>query len=170
MDRMSSIEMALMNEKTEMAYYQNESSRSKNPLAKSMFESLAKDEKEHMIRIENLHKKLVSNGSWPSDLPIKVKGTNIQKVLGALLKKQSSADHDQNDEQAIEKAIAFESKGEAFYRDLGAACENPMEKKFFVFLSEIEREHHLSLVDTLAYLKDPKSWMERHERAGLDGA
>ena len=71
---------------------------------------------------------------------------------------------------AIQKAIDFEARGEKFYEELAEACENPQEQQFFEFLSEIEREHRLSLVDTLAYLQDPQAWLEQHERITLDGA
>jgi rubrerythrin len=171
MDRMSSIEMAIKNEKTEMEYYLNEAKRSRNPLAKAMFENLARDEEEHMTRIRALHEKLTAQGSWPEDMPIEVAGTNITKTLNSLVGKQGSADdHDDDDIRALQKAIDFESKGAAFYADLAKACANPMESTFFQFLSRIEREHHLSLADSLSYLQDPENWMLQHERAGLDGA
>ena len=171
MDRMSSIELALKNEKTEMEFYQNEARRSKNPLARTMFENLAKDEEEHMTRIQGLHEKLVSGGSWPQDLPIEVRGTNVREVLEGLLQKQGShQNHERDDEQALQRAADFEAVGAKFYADLAEQCENPMEKNFFSFLSRIEKEHHLSVVDSLAYLRDPEAWLMEHERAGLDGA
>jgi rubrerythrin len=171
MDRMSSIELALKNERTEMDFYLNEARRSNNPLAQTMFKSLAQDEEEHMTRIRALHEKLVSGGSWPEDLPIEVQDTNIRDVLDGLVEKQgSAADHDRDDEDALERAAEFEAKGAKFYSDLAGICDNPMEKDFFSFLSRIEKEHHLSVVDSLAYLRDPQAWMMEHERSGLDGA
>lgn len=171
MDKMATIEMALKNEETEMAYYLNEAKRSKNPLARTMFSMLAKDEEEHMKRIRGLHEKLVADGSWPTDMPIEVAGTDIKKTLDELVGRTGSAeDHNDDDIAALEKAIAFEANGAKTYTDLAAACDNPMEKSFFVFLAGIEREHHLSLTETLAYLKDPSAWMMEQERAGLDGA
>jgi hypothetical protein len=47
---------------------------------------------------------------------------------------------------------------------------NPQEKKFFSFLAQIEREHMLSMKDSLFYLEDPEGWFESNGRAGLDGA
>jgi rubrerythrin len=171
MDRMSSIELALKNEKTEMEFYRNEANRSRNPLAKAMFESLSKDEQEHMTRIQGLHQKLLSDGSWPEDVPIDVNDTNVPKILSELVGQVgSSDDHDNDDEKALERAIEFEAKGARFYAELADACENPAEKRFFLFLSRIEKEHHLSITDSLAYLRDPDGWMMQREGAGLDGA
>lgn len=171
MDRMASIELALKNEQTEMEWYQNEAKRSRNPLAKAMFQNLARDEQEHMTRIQALHGKLLSDGKWPEAMPITVAGTVITETLNGLVGKTGSAkDHDDDDEAAIRKAIDFETKGELFYKDLAKACANPQEKAFFDFLAGIEREHRLSLTDTLAYLEDPAGWMEAHEKITLDGA
>jgi len=171
MDRMASIELALKNEKTEMEFYRNESDRSKNPLAKAMFDNLARDEQEHMERITKLHERLLADGNWPEEMPIEVAGTDVKKTLEGLVGKHGSAeDHDDDDMAALKRAIEFEAKGSKFYAELAEACENPMEKSFFQFLSRIEREHHLSLTDSLAYLEDPEGWSMEQDKAGLDGA
>lgn len=170
MDRMASIEMALKNEQTEMQWYQNEAKRSSNPLAKAMFQNLARDEEEHMRRIKGLHEKLLADGTWPAEMPIEVAGTDINSTLNSLVEKTgSSENHDHDDEEAIRKAVEFETKGELFYKDLAEECENPQEKTFFEFLASIEREHRLSLIDSLAYLEDPAGWLEQHEKINLDG-
>ena len=171
MDRMASISMALKNEEIEMTFYRNEAGRSKNQLAKTMFEKLAREEGEHMRRIRGLHDRLVEQKSWPVDLPIEVNGTNIKEVLQKTAQQSGSEkNHDLDDQKAIEKAIEFEAKGAAFYKQLAAICDNPMEKNFFTFMAGIEREHHLSLVDSLVFLKDPRAWLEQHEHQVLDGA
>lgn len=171
MDRMTSIELALRNEQTEMEWYQNEAQRSRNPLAKAMFTNLARDEQEHMTRIKGLHEKLIAKGAWPEDMPIEVAGTTITATLNGLVGKTGSArDHDHDDEEAVRRAIDFETKGELFYKDLAKACTNPRERTFFEFLSNIEREHRLSLIDTLAYYENPEAWLEEHEKINLDGA
>ena len=170
MDRISSIELAIKNEKAEMEYYFGEAERSRNPLAKSLFETLAADEKEHMNRLLALHEKLISDGSWPEDVPIDVEGTNIKSVLDDVARDQVSAgEHDLDDIGALKKGIEFEAGGSKFYADLADSCDNPQEKKFFTFLSQIEREHMLSMQDSLFYLEDPEGWFEQKERSNLDG-
>lgn len=171
MDRISSIELAIKNEKSEMAYYTNEAKRSNNPVAQKLFMTLANDEKEHMRRLTGLHEKLTADSSWPEDVPIEVAGTNIGKVLKDVVnEKGACTDHDDDDLAALKKGIEFEAGGAKFYAELAEACENPQEKKFFSFLSQIEREHMLSIQDSLFYLEDPEGWMEAQERSGLDGA
>ena len=171
MDRISSMELAISNERTEMEFYQTESARSKNRLAKQMFDTLAADEKAHMKKIGELHQKLVESGEWPADLPLEVSGTDIREQFTAIASDAQSADeHDQDDIAAIRKAISFEAQGAKLYAQLADASANPVEKKFFRFLSLIEREHQLSLNDTLAYFEDPEGWLMEIEGMRLDGA
>ncbi|MCP4679789.1 MAG: ferritin family protein [Deltaproteobacteria bacterium] len=170
MDRISSIELAIRNEKAEMEYYFKEARRSRNPMAKSLFETLAADEKDHMIRLRALHEKLTEDGSWPEQVPIEVEGTNIGAVLDTIVRGDvSSRDYVFDDIKALKKGIEFEAEGSRFYSELADACENPREKSFFRFLSQIEREHMLSMQDSLFYLEDPEGWFESKGRAGLDG-
>ncbi|MDJ0765176.1 MAG: ferritin family protein [Myxococcota bacterium] len=171
MDRMSSIELAMKNEKSEMEYYFNEARRSKNPVAKRLFETLAGDEREHMTRLRGLHEKLTNDGSWPEHVPIEVAGTDVKQVLDNLVRDHgASQDHDADDIAALKQGIEFEASGSKFYAELAQACDNPQERKFFGFLSQIEREHMLSIQDSLFYLEDPEGWHESKGRAGLDGA
>jgi rubrerythrin len=171
MDRMASIELALKNEQAEMEFYAGNAGRSKNPLAKGIFETLAKDEEEHMRRIRGLHQRLLGQGAWPQDVPIEVAGSNIKQVLEGLAALPASAkDHDLDDVAALERGCEFEGKGTKFYADLAKSCANPMERKFFEFLSQIEREHLRSIERSLEFFKDPGSWNMERERSGLDGA
>lgn len=171
MERMSSIELAMKNEGSEMEYYLNQASRSKNPVAKALFQTLAEDEKEHMVRLKGLHEKLIKVGDWPEDVPITVAGTNIRNVLDSVVQMAGSAEnYDSNDLDALRKGVEFEGQGHKFYAELAEACDNPQEAKFFRFLAGIEREHMLSIQDSLFYLEDPQGWHESKSRAGLDGA
>ena len=171
MDRMSSIELAIANESSEMQYYLEQARRSNNELAKLLFETLAADEKEHMQRIRALHEKLTSDGSWPEDVPIQVAGTDIKGRCDELKsQKKTLTNHDDDDIAALKKAAQGEADGVKFYAELAGACKNPQEKKFFEFLSNIEREHMVSIKDSIFYLEDPEAWFEEKSRAGMDGA
>lgn len=171
MDRISSIELALKNEQAEMEYYLAHARRSRNPLARKLFETLAADEQEHMTRIQGLHQRLLDDGSWPEDVPIEVAGTNIKVALAEVSRMgDGAAEHDADDIAALKQGVEFEQGGSRFYNELAAACDNPQEAKFFRFLAGIEREHLLSIQDSLFYLEDPEGWHEAHEHQHLDGA
>lgn len=171
MDRMASIELAINNEKEEMAFYNGEAKRSKNPIAKALFKTLAQEEEEHMTRISDLHKRLVGEGAWPEDIPIEVSGSNVKQALSDFRRDLATTqEHDDNDIAALKKSIESERGAAELYNNITKASDNPQEKAFFSFLSDIEREHMLSLEDSLSYLQDPESWLSADGRQGLDGA
>jgi rubrerythrin len=171
MERMPSIELAIRNEQAEKAYYLNEARRTANPVARTLFQELARDEDEHMRRLGALHEKLKSAGSWPADVPLVVAATDVKQKLASLVRETGShAQNDLSDLEALRKAEAFEANGAAFYKELAAACADPREKAFFELLSGIEREHLASVQDSIFYLEDPHGWLAARERSGLDGA
>jgi rubrerythrin len=171
MDRMASIELAIKNEQSEMEFYLDQAKRTANPVTRMLFQTLAHDEREHMTRIRALHEKLVADGSWPGDVPLEVAGTNIQRALGEMTRVSMVTNiHEPDDVTALKRGAEFEAKGAKFYAELAEACDDPQEQKFFKFLAGIEREHLLSIKDSIFYLEDPQGWLEEKEHQGLDGA
>ena len=170
-DRIEALEVALTNEKREGEFYRKHAERTKDPLGRKMFQTLAADEAEHYQRIQELHKRLNSEGKWPATLPLKVKDTVIKDVLKSVVEGvNTAAGADTDDLEAVKIAIEFEAKGEAFYKKLRQSVEDPQEKSFYGMLESIEREHRLSLEDTYQYFKDPEGWFQRLEKPHLDGA
>jgi rubrerythrin len=170
-DRLKSLEIALNNESWERDFYLKHAERTRHPLGESMFKAIAADEDEHYQRILELHKKLQDEGKWPEDLPLKVKETNVKSVLEKVVStvgKSPQADTD--DLEAVKIAIAFETKGEQFYQKLHDSVEDPNEKAFFGMLTSLEREHRLSLENTLLFFEDPEGWFQMNEKPHLDGA
>jgi len=170
-ERIEALQVALNNEKREGEFYRRHAERTRDPLGRKMFNTLADDENEHYQRILELHKKLSSEGKWPETLPLKVKDTEVKDVLKSVVEDvATSAEADTDDMEAVKIAIAFEGKGEAFYKNLRKSVEDPQEKTFYGLLESIEREHRLSLEETYEYFKDPEGWFERMEKPHLDGA
>jgi rubrerythrin len=171
MDRISSIELAMKNEQSEKEFYLGHARRTRNAVARFLFEALAADEDEHKRRLAKLHETLKRDGSWPDTVPIEIAGTDVRKRLASVARdaREASA-HDDDDLAALREAESFEVAGAELYRGLSAACTNPQETSFFKLLSGIEREHLLSIRDSISYLEDPGAWLSSKERAGLDGA
>jgi len=171
LDRMLSIELAMKNEQAEKAFYLGQARRTRNTVARILFEALADDEEEHKRRLAKLHATLIRDGAWPESVPIEIAGTVIRQRLGSVARDAAgAADHDVDDLEALRKAESFEAAGAELYRNLSAACTNPQEASFFRFLAGIEREHLVSVRDSMSYLEDPSGWLSAKERAGLDGA
>ena len=140
MDRISSIDLAVENEKAEMAFYLNQASRSENILAKALFETLAAEEQEHMTVIKRLHDKLLKEGSWPENVPIEIEGTNVKSILEDLWKDSGAASNQtEDDTAAFKKGMENEQRAAKHYADLANASQNPQEKKFFSCLLKMNR-------------------------------
>ncbi len=170
-ERIKALELALLNESRERDFYLKHKERTRNPHGQSMFASIAKDEDEHYQRILELHERLKKEGKWPEAVPLKVKGTDVKSLMQKLLEAiDKSSPVDQDDVEAVKVAIDFESKGEIFYRELAKSVDNPVEKNFYELLASMEREHLLSLQDTLDYFQDPAGWYRIKEKAHIDGA
>jgi rubrerythrin len=170
-DRLKSLEIALNNEARERDFYLKHAERTRHPLGESMFKTIAADEDEHYQRILELHKKLQEAGKWPEDLPLKVKATKVKSVLEKVVADVGAGPQaDTDDLEAVKIAIEFETKGEQFYQKLQDGVEDPNEKAFFAMLTSLEREHRLSLEDTLLFFQDPEGWFQMNEKPHLDGA
>jgi rubrerythrin len=159
MDRISTIQFAIQNEAKETAYYLAEAERSKNPVARTLFKNLAKDEQEHVTKIKVLHAELVANGKWPEDVPIQVADTDVMAALDQIGDNHAStAVHDDDDIRALQRAVEVEKEGRALYVKLAGSAASEAERNFFEFLARIEDQHLKSVLDSLAYLQDPEGW------------
>ena len=169
-DKLEALKLALTNEEKEREFYLAQARRTKDALGAQMFESIAADENEHYKRLVELHKKLGERNKWPdgfsTDIP-----TRVTEALGRLVKEATTSPRsDDDDVAAVKTAIEFEHKGEAFYERLAVQAKDKAEKRFFTLLASMEREHRLSLEDTLEYFTDPEEWLERKGGRHLDGA
>ena len=118
----------------------------------------------------NCTSKLSREGTWTENIPLTVKGSDLKNVLKTFLAKvENDTPADIDDQEAIKIAIAFEEKGYLFYAGLRDAVDNPEEKKFFNILAEMEKEHLMSLQDSLLYMEDPGGWFATKEMTNVDG-
>jgi rubrerythrin len=169
-ERIKALEVALNNESRERDFYLKHAQRTTNSFGKTMFQSIASDEDEHYQRLLDLHGKLREKGKWPETIPLEVRGTDMKHILKKLVDSIDTSDKaDMDDLEAVQIAIDFETKGEKFYTDLRDSVDNPVEKEFYGVLAAMEREHRLSLEDTLEYFKDPEGWYRMKEKHHLDG-
>ncbi len=170
-ERIKALETALNNEQWEKEFYLKHAQRTSNALGKAMFESIAADEDEHYQRLLQLHTTLEKEGKWPETIPLKVKDTQVKDVLKKFVESiDTGKKADTSDMEAVEIAIEFETKGEAFYNKLEKSSDNEQEKQFFKLLASMEREHRLSLEDTYEFFRDPEGWYRMQEGHTLDGA
>jgi rubrerythrin len=170
-NRLNALEVALANEMREHEFYLKNAQRTRNAAGKAMFQQIAAEELEHHQRLKQLHESWSKQQKWPETVPLKVKETNVSKILKDTVKKASGMSKgDADDLKAIGTAIDFEANGAIFYAKLRDDCTDKGEKAFFNLLADIEHEHYVSLKDAEELLTDPVSWYRNREKTGLDGA
>jgi rubrerythrin len=168
--KIEALKLALTNEEKERDFYLAQALRTRDRLGKQMFEAIAADEEVHYRKLLDLHKKYEERSKWPEGFSINITSRVIE-ALGRLSKEATtSPDSDEDDINAVKVAIGFEEKGEEFYAKLADQAKDKAEKRFFTLLSSMEREHRLSLEDTLEYFTDPREWLERKGGRHLNGA
>ncbi len=168
-EKLEALKLALSNEEKEREFYVMHAKRTKDALGRQMFESIAADENEHYARLLALHTRMSERSKWPDGFSIDIP-TRVTEALGRLVKEATDAPAaDEDDVAAVKTAIEFEHKGEAFYEKLSDQAREKPEKRFFALLASMEREHRLSLEDTLEYFTDPQEWLERKGGRHLDG-
>ncbi|MBN2331573.1 MAG: ferritin family protein [Deltaproteobacteria bacterium] len=169
--RLNALEIALNNEMTEREFYLKHAERTTNPVGKAMFKQIADEELEHYERLKQLQEKWQRQEQWPATVPLTVANSNLSNTLkGVLEQVDTMQPGDDDDLEAVRKAIAFEAEGVMFYEKLRDASDDKKEKAFFALLASIEAEHLASLKDTEAYFIDPAQWFQQMEHGGLDGA
>ena len=151
--------------------YQECVKKTKHPWGKSLFQSLADDELEHIERLRETFEVLTVPQEYTKDfLPLAAEKQwkNIfEKAKGkidAVVKATTT------DIEALELGIDFEKKGMKYYKKLSEESKHPLEKKFYQVLAQEENRHFLILKDSQELLTDPSSWFEKTEKSGLDGA
>jgi len=170
-ERLNALQVALNNEMREREFYLKNAERTKNPLGKAMFKQIGDEELEHYERLKQLHQKWEKQEKWPETVPLKVENTIVKDILLGFVKKvDEMPEGDDDDLEAIRKAIDFEANGAKYYARLRDSVSNEKEKQFFDLLSRIENEHYLSLKETEEYFSDPASWHRKVEHHTLDGA
>jgi rubrerythrin len=170
-EKMEAIKLALTNEKKEKEFYLENAERTNDQLGEAMFRSIASDEDEHYRRLQELYDKLEERDKWPEDFSTDISSAKVGEIFDRVIRQRAGeSGGNEDDVAALKVALAFEENGERFYADLAEKSDNEAEKHFFTMLSSMEREHRLSLEQTLEYFDDPKGWMERMGGRHLDGA
>jgi rubrerythrin len=168
--KIKAIRVALENEMRERDFYRAQSEKTDNPLGKKMFARIAADEEAHYRRLEKIHLELAERGKWPELVAGSIGSTDIRATFRQLARQtQALPAASRDDLAALKVAIDFEMKGHDFYARLGAEAGPGMEKTFFDMMAAMEREHLLTLQDSLLFFENPDDWYAEHEKPQLEG-
>ena len=164
------ISLALQNEASEREFYLENSRRTRNAVGREMFARIAADEEEHYRLLQQLHERIIEAGDQPVMVPAVVADTDIRQLIAQLPSLAArTADPDADDIAAIRTAIDFEKKGIQIYTELRDSCTVADARDFFDRLASMERDHCLSLQDSLLFFEDPEHWHTQHEKPHFEG-
>lgn len=166
--RIESLKEALKMEEDGSLYYKEAMSRVESKLAKDVFEFLMKAELEHIKKINHLYKSLSETGKWPDLVLTRESLERPDNIFG---KAMSDIDEkikgSTTDIEALRTSAKLEDDGIKYYQSRADTTEEPFEKKFYLLMAQEEREHFLSILDTIEYLEDPQGYFSQRERGTM---
>ena len=135
----------------------------KQPLAKRLFYNLAKQEIDHIVRIEEIFDALKRNTPWPEfkAKDIREIEQEMKKIFGSLDKKARAQEPDNKD--GYQLAINLEKQGYEMYRKFSGKATDEREQRFFSSLAEEEKNHLTALDNVYYFLTQSEEWLSMDE-------
>lgn len=152
----SAIDKAIEFEERGYALYVTLAKQAKDKLTKTLFQSLAAQEKDHIAYIQAFAK----TKKFKKYKTTKVAAA-IKKVWTVAKKQKIEATKDQLKGYVL--AMQLEDKGYKMYVAAVAKAKTAEEKKFYEFLQHMEQDHYTSLANVYFYLSNNDSWLSENE-------
>ena len=142
---------AILLEKRGKAFYRTAASQSSNEDVKEFFETMAREEVEHVKILSDQFKAFKETGKFSAPDTSQT-GTISKNVLTDEVKNRiAAADFEA---AAISAAMLMEERAIALYAGRGKDAEDPEEKKLYQWLADWEKEHLEFLAAIDAELKE----------------
>jgi rubrerythrin len=152
-------------------FYRKAGERSNNRLAKELFQQLAGEEDVHRKKFEEIYAVLKRGKDWPDVRPPSEKGKKLKSLFAEATRALGTkTEVGESELEAIKIAMDMEIQSYDFYRSRSNESTLLVEKRFYEALAGEERGHHLALLDSYEYLRDPAGWFTKAEHWSLDGA
>ncbi len=161
------LQLAIQMEREGKAFFLKAAGGAENPLAKKIFEELARQEDFHIERILAVYEQMKKEKplkEWITQVADVVK---LDKVFQDSL--QGKAQASENDLNALRFGLEIEDKSVKYYENLASHVPDTFEKRFYLTLSHEERAHYLRIMDSIEYISDPVGWFYTKQRSMVDG-
>jgi len=139
------LELTLAIERLGYAFYTNASKRTRNDRGRLMFQRLAAEESEHLRKLQEEHRKLLSEHSWlkrePARLPVSRRMARDLFPLGDLMRFQVT--EQTSDLEALNIAMDLERRSHDFFKLFAKQLDDPTGRKAFLDFAR-EEEGHLN--------------------------
>ena len=153
-----SLDLAIELEQKGHDYYEKNAAKTNNPMAKSILESLADQELDHIETV-----KQIAAGKGVENIEVKSANVeeNAREVFESFTEKEKE-DWEEVDAEVYRHALDFEEDIYDLYDDLAQKTEGK-EKEFFEALMEEENKHYESIQNALYYLTENSKWLDEEE-------
>ena len=149
-------------ERKGLDFYLSSAAKCGNHLAKRTLFSLAQEEIQHMMKIDEISSIIDKSVDWPaagfkaSDIEISIKDFFVKSKL-------SVSSPDKDNAAIIKEAMAFEKKSYDLYSDLEKNSSGENEKHFYIQLKDQEAKHYEALENVYYYLLKTGDWFGQDE-------
>jgi len=135
----------------------------KQHLAKNLFYNLAKQEIDHMMRIEEIFEVVRQGANWP-EIPER-KMSEIEEEMKKIFERldQKAREEGLDNLKGYRLAIEFEKKGYEMYTRFSETAGSEREKRFFAALAEEEEKHLEALDNVYHFLTESEDWLTVEE-------
>ena len=168
------LQIAIKTEEDGLRLFKELAKKVQLQMAKDTFKSLAAQEMDHIMYIQEFYKSLKAGATLKNvDYLIKKQKSEREKMASVFTKALSSL-KDQvsptaDDLEAYKLADEFELKAMKFYKEKSNQTDNELIKKFYDFLYKMEYQHHQMLDSAILYLENPEDWFQFQEKWVMEG-
>lgn len=153
------LEEAMEVERQGEAFYAEAAQHVQDPAGKAVFQTLARDEVQHLRLLQAEHEAISSHRDW-IDLD-EARAYELSSPLKLFPDKREASlviPADATDEDALQLAMKFEDKGYTMYVGATADAADSRAAELFEFLAKQENSHHAFLLKTYDYLTTEGAW------------
>ena len=149
-------------ERRGLDFYISSAVKCKNLVAKRTLFSLAREEIQHMMKIDEISSVIDKNGGWPD---AGFKASDIEISIRDFFEKAKpvSSAADKDSAAVVKEAMEFERKSYELYSDLESKGSSDNEKRFYGQLRQQEEAHYEALENVYYYLSKTGDWFGQEE-------
>ena len=169
---LAALEKAMEVERQGRVFYEEAAARMQDAAGKAVFQTLARDEVEHIRLLQAEYDQISKDSVWMELDEAKVcEPQTPLKLFPGKKDARLVIPGDAKDVDALKLAMDFEERGYEAYKKAQKDTGDPNGKKVYAFLAKMENSHYVFLQKTHDYLTNEGAWyFDEQEFPMFDGA
>jgi len=161
---MNAIEIAIKMEKDAISFYQEAAEKTRHPVGKKMFLSVADDEKRHLQMLSEIFRAVDIKITEVN--PMQNVKTVFESMKDQMLERVSAT---KDELEAFKIAMHMEKEGIEFYQNAESGAKAAKEKALFERLIKEEQQHYAIFLNTYNFMVDTGNWFMWEEHSIVEG-